>query len=346
MAHRLIQDVVDIHQYPQESLIDKLGSEDLITLGDMHGNALKLLYALIRHQFVNLPSHDFEEFKTIYYTPSINAETLHQFEKILSRMTILSQAKKCHLRLLGDLLADRGSNDYFTLMLLDKLHQHQVPFDIIISNHDAELIAAYENKTSFGEGLLDPIFRMSAINLQKLIDNKLILREKVNELIEISYLPHLQLCAYSIDEFSNQISLYTHALAGDNSILKIHEYLLKHEPHYRYKTGQKIEIDEINRVFSLYKEKKEVTKRLNIESVPLMQIDNFYPIDMDHFPFAHIIWNRREEEVVRSQNRIYIHGHDSSEKTSKNVINLDSELGKSPSAHVGEFLVLHSTKEK
>ncbi|STY31050.1 Dot/Icm secretion system substrate [Legionella wadsworthii] len=48
MTHRLVNKNIDIYKYPNE-LEDNLGS---ITLGDLHGNPIKLIHFLIRHQIV------------------------------------------------------------------------------------------------------------------------------------------------------------------------------------------------------------------------------------------------------------------------------------------------------
>ena len=46
---------------------------------------------------------------------------------------------------MGDILADRGNNDYLTLKLLEKLHSLEIPYEIMLSNHDLWFIEAAED---------------------------------------------------------------------------------------------------------------------------------------------------------------------------------------------------------
>ncbi|HEO1338507.1 TPA: type IV secretion protein Dot, partial [Legionella pneumophila] len=48
MPKRLINKNIDIYNYPNE-LEDNLGS---ISLGDLHGNAIKLIHFLFRHKII------------------------------------------------------------------------------------------------------------------------------------------------------------------------------------------------------------------------------------------------------------------------------------------------------
>lgn len=97
----------------------------------------------------------------IYQTPleNIDKECLIQFNTILDRIVF---EKGRMIRLLGDELADRGANDYFTLKLLEKLQLNKVPVEILLSNHSVEFIESYEKKIAF----IQPWYLMKVFVIQ------------------------------------------------------------------------------------------------------------------------------------------------------------------------------------
>src|SRR5437762_7646229 len=57
---------VDIYQYPSEGEINSHPIENMVTVGDLHGNAAKFLHILIREDVVKLSKDDFDSFIEIY----------------------------------------------------------------------------------------------------------------------------------------------------------------------------------------------------------------------------------------------------------------------------------------
>ena len=120
MANQSLRVEVDIRVFPKcdkTHLNDKTAE---FTIGDMHGSALKLLFFLTRQNVLKLSKDDYATITEIFLrgenVDRITAADLAKFKEILARTKVDRNGK---VRLLGDLLADRGANDYFTLKIIN-----------------------------------------------------------------------------------------------------------------------------------------------------------------------------------------------------------------------------------
>ncbi len=163
-----------------ENLPEKLPEKlPTVTFGDGHGNALQLFITRLaqanifktvtdkqykklgeihnRHQalinqlqFVpdKLPPEAEEAAKYLCQeTPKIKLEKdIAEVRAILEELFKSENINNKHLllSLLGDLLADRGPQDLFTLLIIQALADADVQFEIIVSNHDAHFMASHE----------------------------------------------------------------------------------------------------------------------------------------------------------------------------------------------------------
>lgn len=85
MSNRLHEERVDIYQLPWVKKRE-LG-ENQITIGDLHGNAIKLMFTLVSEGIVtNMTSEDYQALVRIYLSPiQFDSPTLLlSFNKILS----------------------------------------------------------------------------------------------------------------------------------------------------------------------------------------------------------------------------------------------------------------------
>jgi len=206
---------VSISEYPQIIDIHDGGE---VTVGDLHGNALKFIHTLIMHEFVQgIDEEEYNEFVEIYQTKTrrLDARSLERFSEIISQMELKSPNKNSLLRLLGDDLADRGENDYFTLLIFKRLNEINLNYEIINSNHSFEFMRAYErenrNVGAFSRywTTVKPINSMQ--NLIQLIRNKLVDINEVKEIIESAYKPKCKLLSYTFNQDVDQITIYSHA---------------------------------------------------------------------------------------------------------------------------------------
>ncbi|KAH9257609.1 hypothetical protein BASA81_004058 [Batrachochytrium salamandrivorans] len=120
-----------------------------VVLGDLHGNALKLLYVLIVEGVLDLEVAEFGtstggemarkhelygKLRQLISVPNAPVEVMREFRKLVTDHTKLCCDKAIVVHFLGDEFADRGQNDYFTVVLLARLAD--LPnWEILLSNH-------------------------------------------------------------------------------------------------------------------------------------------------------------------------------------------------------------------
>lgn len=327
----LLREEVDIYVKPEIHDTGLDGNLAEVTVGDLHGNMIKLLYFLVRYGIANISVEDYEKLVKIYQTPleNIDKECLIQFNTILDRIVF---EKGRMIRLLGDELADRGANDYFTLKLLEKLQLNKVPVEILLSNHSVEFIESYEKEDRFHttmvpyEGICHSIE-----SLQRLVDKEVISREEVLELANVGYKPALRALSYSLNEDLSEITIYSHAGIGLETIEKLAKNL---GVPYLDNSAKELAstIDNINRVFQGYASTNTLNKLYSRETMTAAyKCSREYVIDS---PIEFIMMNRNYDVLNRpathSGYRInFVHGHEISDLTKENIYNLDDDLGKS-----------------
>jgi hypothetical protein len=327
---------INLKSYPEETHHYSTNIE--VTIGDLHGNALKLMNFLIRNDVLKLSKEDYKLFVSIYQkTPTeLSKRDLDIFNVILNSAELNKQHK---LRFLGDDLCDRGMNDYYTLRLYKAMDIAGVPFEIVLSNHNHFFISAYEKpEQSFlespdGRGDNLHLFQ-SMLNMGRIIEKGLINKQEVLDIIQNNYLKHLALPGYTLNQDKNEITLYTHApidlailasLAKDLNVpyneTSLHE-LGKSLDGINNQIKQWIIGNTLN---AHYKELNELHKTSNTLS-----------------PLTQILWNRnysilnRDEKPHSKAYTInYVHGHDSM----PNVFDLDNLLGKSLSLFKGPYAI-------
>ncbi|MHB1947791.1 MAG: hypothetical protein ACYCQI_06740 [Gammaproteobacteria bacterium] len=217
-SHTLVSvEEVSLYDYPKKEERELKPGEE-ITLGDLHGNALKLVQTLIRENILNMSEEDYEAFVNIYTKKpdALTSQHLDKFRDILARSSINEKATQNLIRLIGDELSDRGSNDYFTLKILEMMGKANVPCEILLSNHSIEFLKCYDEglenfkpKLGAGQGI-------SLENLGLLIEKGLVTRKEITDIVENYYKPKLKIVSCSIDdsEIPPSITIYSHAPVG------------------------------------------------------------------------------------------------------------------------------------
>lgn len=331
MPLSLIEKEVDIRQYPRcEDNVNSLGKK--VAIGDLHGNALKLLYFLVEQRVVKISEQDFNDFVRIYLIAenvyNVKFEHIDSFLSILSNISVFPINK---ILLIGDVVCDRGANDFFTLKFLEKIIIDGVNVEILISNHDVDFIEICEKDKTFDCFRLQPIHAMSMQDLEILIKNKLIERKEILSIFENYYKNCLKPISYQLHSENNEIMIYSHA-AIDLTIIKA--MADKVSVQYKDESPQALagSIDAINLEF----EKQYITKKVIHTLFDPKEMWKGYENDQingEEFPYVFAIWNRNYSELKRPKlhngyDVYYCHGHDLGEKSTNNIINLDSMLGK------------------
>lgn len=345
MRSLYIRENTNIDNYPEISESHKFDRGAQLTIGDLHGNALKLFYFLIKHRvFTNVSHEDYRQFVKLYKknTQSITKEDLSKFKKLLAKVKVNNKGT---VRLIGDDLADRGSNDYFTLKILQKLLDKGCGLEVLLSNHLGEFIEAHETRADYvpqglQNGLAGSMQRMNDLIVRGLIDKK-----EIKNIFNKQYIQNLKVLSYTFNPETKQMSIYSHAPIGLQTIRGLAQKL-----GIQYK-DRKMEdlartIDAINTKFLT-----DYVARARIHEL----FDNDFlddPFDIDPIthPFAHLMWNRDHHSLQRPEDYKdyhlkFIHGHDYNQRAVRGrVYNLDNELGKHPELHEGRYNI-HYTHE-
>lgn len=321
-----------------------------LTIGDLHGNTLKLLYILVRHALIDLSTEQYDEIVRIYKTPTelMTQELIARFNFIIDKIVIRKQTLL--IRLIGDETADRGQNDYYTLKLIQKLIRSNIKLVIIISNHAFDFISTYERYIAMNKTLpphLHPGFANSLINLKKFIDQGLISEGEFLDLANNYYKPCLKLIDYSVDFNSNTLTLFSHAIIGLDLVNSICSFMgvpyMDDSIHNLIRT-----LDILHEVFKTHISNNSIYTLINpwYPGTP--------PVDLLRYnPLVYLMFNRNfvstGDHLFRPciHNLIklfFVHGHDFTEPTELNIINLDrfNIVGKTVNDSFGLYSYLRS----
>ena len=333
-----------LEKCPQTIAIDNLKQQSL-TFGDMHGNAIKLIYLLIENGVMNLNESNYNHLNEIYKKQPhlLTPNDLEKFDSILHQ----ARFHECGLiRLIGDELADRGNNDLFTLYILRVLHHHNIPFEIILSNHG--IVALYKFDQNDEErkrciiGVPGFSMQISADNMWACLskDNFEHIKKDALSIANHIYKPHLRLIGYHIasEQYGKQeLTLFTHAPIGLETVRALAEQL-----------GIPYEDDSIEHLVNCINKMNEKISQL----IALNQLRTLYnPEITSSGPFHQIFWARQLpfNFTLKPQGHFVVnvvHGHvgpDHLETYHENLTNLDGYYGKGPTLSKGYYFVLIQT---
>ncbi|MFA6303706.1 MAG: Dot/Icm T4SS effector Wip [Legionella sp.] len=335
----IIEEFVDIYQMPDFDQA-KSSKGAWITMGDLHGNTMKLIFMLFKHGIASgISKAEYNELVRIYrlQPDKVKAEDLLSFTNILCS---IHYDNSINIRLIGDELADRGSNDYFTLHLLEQLQLHNINFEIIISNHSIEFLQACERQSNFHAPLLHYEHARSMEHLQSLIDKGLVSRDKILSLTNSAYKPNLKALAYYLNSNKSEITIFTHAGIGLKELINLAVIL---QLSYADETAADLAqtIDTINQKFQELVHQGAVSSLYQQAEI----LDGYSGWQVAN-PFVFMLWNRLYDNLLRPMKHKeyqlnFVHGHDSNESTRANIFNLDNMLGKADRYHEGDYLVLY-----
>lgn len=231
--------------------------------GDTHGNAIALIRYLYEAGIINISQNQYIELIKIYEIDSLirdrsalNQKSWQRFRDILRDGFAHAQVPNgIILRCFGDMLADRGSNDLLSLLILleMRLAFPELRGVILLSNHDKCLLSNYlRGSLAPGKNLtieLSPC--NSLIRLKWLIDNHIISYEEVDNMIQKAYLPALKLVDYVRKE-DGSIDIMGHAPLTLSAIDKaMHELLPSnyHKDIYASIDDVAYVLDQLNIIF-------------------------------------------------------------------------------------------------
>lgn len=373
-AYLVKRDDIDIRQLPKpEEIITALGS---ITLGDLHGNTLKLLHFLFMHGVIRFKETikdqyaEYQKFVDAYEAigkldllGNADAETQRDLVEYCAQFTqCLGSLEVCApntlVRLIGDELADRGACDYLTLKVLDVLQKAGVRLSILASNHGVEFIEFYEDLCqhgtigTMGSTLPLPGQKFSLWALRNLLQaDGGCSMEELRRLVNAAYLPFLKLLDYELS--AQGIRIFTHAPVRFSVIEHVTRKLgVKYTAHSA--TALAKTIDAINTAFW----QRVAQGALSIVFSARITSEVFTIAEQEAHPFTCLVWNRWPENPANRQEALtrpteyqgyrlaYVHGHDIYDAPPEQVVILDSMLGKGlENSYFGDYLVWNSAEK-
>lgn len=366
MTKTLIQDQPNIDMLPKVDIID---STTDLSLGDLHANAVKLLYFLVRHGVCQISAEHYARLVVIYKMPisSLTAKKIVEFNVLVAGIQITN--RHMLVRLIGDELGDRGSNDYFVLKILQKLHQEQVNVEILMSNHGVEFVEAYERFKERGNQfkittLVDHAPSLS--NMSYLIKQGLVEADEVLDIANQYYKPYLKIISYSLDEQTEGITIYSHAGIGLESIILL--AIKFHVIQVDKAINQNEAIEQLFKTIGTSKQLAKMIDKINQKFNHIYVRNNcvhtlYDPLELEKGYYGNmrlklsnvlefLMWNRsykllHRPEVYNKYPLSFVHGHDSTERTGCNIFNLDGDSGKALNLHQdGEYIVLASDERQ
>lgn len=184
-----------------------------IAFGDMNGNSIMFLHQLVQTGMADIKQGKEADWDKL--VDDIKKGNIDGFRERLENVLELNNKDK-KLVLLGDLLADRTYNDWFTLSILDYLHTAGQNFSVCFSNHDAcflEFYLANKDKSDQEQYISDRTQGLqhtvspnhSLISLRDQLNHNPSHRPQFKAMTE-NYLTHLVIVDSSLD----QRSLYSH----------------------------------------------------------------------------------------------------------------------------------------
>lgn len=327
-----------------------------VTLGDLHGNVMKLVYSLIQEGILcEVSQKTYQKLYSLYQLCDKGRTPVglqDEFWLLLNTGIVKPVAR---LRLLGDILMDRGRSDDLMLLVLRFLSRSCVPYTVMLSNHDSYFLRGLFSKDL--RYICDSGAFVSGIDLLQRAQrvDKI---EQVDSLVDFFqiYLRRLKLVDYELTENDAEsfIRLFTHAPVGLETVealaISFSLYYGERSPKDLART-----IDDINAEFQYYLNKN-----------PQAMIRRFLDVSD---PINHVIWNRAlayEDGRVLSpglQARVkslrftpdlvgccpqksyrieFVHGHEGEvEPYDAFRRNLDTDLGR-PDCDLGVYLVHRS----
>lgn len=353
MTKFVIAEEVDIYKYPAMAI--GTGITD-VTAGDLHANAIYLLYFLIRNGVCDIPPAAYGRLVEIYQIPveDLTKELLAEFNALIDSIKIGNP--EMLFRLIGDEVGDRGVCDYYTLKILQRLREIGAKGEILFSNHGNEFITGYERfavrKNTFESTFIDDSQTVSLTSLNDLIARGLITIEELHDMIDTAYKPMLKAISYSLDPATNGITIYSHAGIGLQSIQALAK---RFSVEYKDSTSLELAatIDKINETFS----KSVFANKLNesLSDIDMLRGARGFISFREDNALEFIIFNRKYSDPAAPSkpylNRpllhngypiSFAHGHDSMEPTKDNIFVLEGILGKSLEEHRGTYISLVS----
>lgn len=206
-----------------------------VTFPDLNGNPLLQLHLLVVSGVLEAPQDKlkYNLFKNLIYFSSLDSYRFKQQEidlfDALLRMLFPVKNKDIFIRWIGDIHAERISNDVLIMKVMSYLHENQISSEFIFGNHDSFFIILfhYFSKDSpfrqIEELRIELDMRKSSPcyssleRLNSLINGGLVNEEDISHYIHTVYLPHLKILSYQKNE-EGKLAVFSHGILINRAI--------------------------------------------------------------------------------------------------------------------------------
>lgn len=323
--HQIETSIADLKQYPSSF---KDHHQQIITIGDLHGNTMKLVWLLCHFSVIRFrePVANFKRLWEIYETPvdALTIDMVTEFETIIQSSQFVEERPK-KIIFIGDTLADRGHNDYFTLIVFQRIFQH-IEYIILLSNHDLVHLCEAEGNHYLEEYPPETHenYFISFLNFQKLLAKFPVLQESAIEMRNTSFKPFVKMFEFGFPNDKTML-LFSHTPFIFN------EYFFKTDllthPHLNELF---VELEQIN---------IKVSEHIAKNELHLLSSAMF--LAAEHREFA----KTKDNAFLIQNDIINIHGHVGQRHNHlllSQSVNLDTDLGRTktsitPEIYQGEF---------
>lgn len=259
----LVETKVNLLEYPKA--FD--ATPKLLTIGDLHANALMLIHRLVLKQIISISEEDYHElvnaiidFNDPIEDPQEARDKIRRLEECLKKISLSAWTDLIRVVCHGDESADRFGNDIVLLLFLELLCDKDI--EIIFSNHGLcfiqyamygypslnERVCDKENKQQMFLNYIigKPEAYRSLINFSKLLELLPELKERVNSIFESVYKKKLRLLSYYKED--NTVSLMFHGCCGPGAAQACAGAL---KLPFEYGTPERLlsSIDKLNKTF-------------------------------------------------------------------------------------------------
>jgi hypothetical protein len=324
----ILESNADLSVAPQDVSFDP--SNKALAMGDLHGNTMKAIYFLIRYGVMTLKNpQDYQHLWEIYNTHQSQL-TEQNFQTFYSLLDAAKFNMPKLITFIGDEFADRGNNDWFTMLLFKKLHDSGVPYQILLSNHGNLALSSFIQQkhpgNTIGYRQADEWFsqQTSLDNLWSLVNREMIDIPTISHYASLYYTPHLKLIAYTkIND--DHLTLYTHGLVGLETVMGLCKKF-----NIAYNDSS---IDNL----------MSCVDQINDNGISFIQTQQ--PEDGD--PLNRLLWEYEIRLYIKIKPKgkftiNIVHGHIGEKDRSQHhevFINLDTNTGKSPNHNTGKLIV-------
>lgn len=205
--------------------LEAIKPEVTYTLPDLHGNVMYLLYICGLLGVFEFNERTWQTLWSLYEKSDLTEQDFKMFSNLVGGS--FSYHFYPSLRLIGDVLADRGQHDYLTLVVLEQVFDALMLFDkkfsIIYSNHDAVFLSSARLRSQhvyfqLDEALYSEVieaggavtqFFNSMVRLRESIEQGVVIISDVIRIVEKVVKPSIRLIA--CEWIDSQPVIFSHA---------------------------------------------------------------------------------------------------------------------------------------